>query len=57
MNKKRTVPFHPIGGGQLSSTILARVYKNGWHDIMRTKFLLTSAITYYDEESKADNAL
>ena len=55
--KQRTVPFHPIGGGQLSSTILARVYKNGWHDIMRTKFLLTSAITYYDEESKADNAL
>ena len=56
MNKKRTVPYHAIGG-QLSSTILARVYKNGWHDIMRTKFFLTSAITYYDEELKADNAL
>lgn len=50
MNKKRTVPYHPIGGGQVATTILARMYKDSARDyINNPQYTKTAAIIHYDE--------
>lgn len=45
---RRTVPYNPIGGGQLATTILARMYKDSARDyINNPQYTKTAAITYY----------